>query len=167
MTLTEMTIEKNEDVGIKIRNPKSTDIFTIIRIIGKMKVKKELTAMANKITKMNKKNRELINLNPPNKDDEGNQVVVTDEETLKSIDELSTEIEEIQTELGLEVPLILMENLDKAEEEVEKFFAALIGVERNEYQDMDADITIDIFSEIKQNEKWIKVFTKALELLRR
>lgn len=107
--------------------------------------------MAGRVTEMNKKNKQLK----------------ADKKKELNTDKLETEVEELQTELGMEMPLIILENLDKAEEEVEKFFANLIGVTQKEYQEMDADLTIDIFTEIKNNEKWIKVFTKALELLKK
>jgi hypothetical protein len=140
---------ETEEFKIEIRSPKSTDIFTVIRIIGKMKIKKELLAMSGKITLMNKKNRQLQ----------------AEKKKELNTDELEAEVEAIQTELGMEMPLIILENMEKAEEEVEKFFASLIGVTQKEYQVMDADLTIDIFNEIKQHENWVKVFTKALELL--
>lgn len=134
---------------MEIRNPKSTDIFTIIRIIGKLKIKKEILGLSGKIAVMNKKNRQLI----------------ADKKKEINVDELEAEVEALQTELGMEMPLILLENLEKAEEDIEKFFSDLIGVSVKDYKKMDADVTVDIFSEIKSNENWMKVFTKALQLL--
>lgn len=151
-------MSNENEFKIEIRDPKSTDIFTVLRIIGKLKIKREILAMSNRIAQMNKKARQLKAYTNKKKKDEND---------LMLIDKLADEVETLQTELGMEMPFILMENLEKAEDEVFKFFASITGLSIKECHEMGAEFIIDIFDEIKRNENWKKVFTKALELFQR
>jgi len=134
---------------VEIRSPKSTDIFTIIRILGKLKIKNDVVSMSSKIALMNNKNKKL-------KSAKG-----------KEKEQLENEVGELQTELGVNLPFILLENIDKAQDDVEKLFADLVGMSVQEYQDSDADLTVDIFYKIQSDKKWMNLFTKALRLFQR
>ncbi len=134
---------------MEIRSPKSTDIFTIIRILGKLKIKNDVVSMSSKIALMNNKNKKL-------KSAKG-----------KEKEQLENEVGELQTELGVNLPFILLENIDKAQDDVEKLFADLVGMSVQEYQDSDADLTVDIFYKIQSDKKWMNLFTKALRLFQR
>ncbi len=67
----------------------------------------------------------------------------------------------------MNLPFILLENIDKAQDDVEKLFADLVGMSVQEYQDSDADLTVDIFYKIQSDKKWMNLFTKALRLFQR
>ncbi|MED4016999.1 hypothetical protein [Sutcliffiella cohnii] len=135
----------------ELRNPKSSDLFALIRIIGKMKIKRELQGIGMGYANINKLNKQL---KKAKKNKESN------------IEELETELEAMQLEVGMQLPFIFLENIDKAEGEVEKLFANLAGMTEEEYKDSDMEITINIFNAIRENEKWSEVLQKALKLLK-
>ncbi|MBU9724123.1 MULTISPECIES: hypothetical protein [Bacillaceae] len=154
----ELEVVEQEETKIEIRDPNSTDIMTVFRVIGKMKIRKELSSLGKRVAEMNRLYREGNKLN--SKEEK------TNTETAKAR-QLLDEAEEIQTELGMEWPFIILENIDKAEADVYKFLASLIGKSEKEYKQMHASNTLQIIFEIKNNEQWVKVFTDALKLLRK
>lgn len=131
-----------------MRQLKTSDVFTLIKIFGKMGLKKDLNEFAQKITAMNTNQRKL------------NTMKKTD----KGYTELEIETEEYMTELGLMIPTIFLENFEKAEKEIKKLFASLKELTEEEYINLSAEDTLDLIIELKESEEFKSFFTKALKL---
>ncbi len=130
---------------MEIRNLNTQDVFNLIKIFGKIGFKAELKEFASKVNEMNQKNRKYI--------DGGSK-----DEKLKS------EIEGIQTELGMCVPLIFIDNFEKAEKEISKFLASISDKNEKEFLEMDAEQMVDLIIELKESKEFASFFTKALKL---
>ena len=130
---------------MEIRDLTTADVFAMVRIFSKMQVKPYLKEFAEKVSEMNTKNKKYI--------DGG-----------KKDDALLNDVEAISTELGFFVPIVVMENYEKAEKEIQKLLASLCGASEKEFMADSAETLIDLIAELKGNEKFNMVFMKALKL---
>jgi hypothetical protein len=126
------------------------DVFAMVKIISKMGLKENLKEFASKVAEMNNKNSILKAIKESGAEDEN----------------LKQEIISIQTEIGLMIPVIFLENFDKAEKEIQKFIAGITEVPLEEFLKSKAEDTLDIIMELKESEQFKSFFTKALKLLK-
>ncbi len=85
-------------------------------------------------------------------------------EIVKKFDnkDLIENAKENQKELGLELFTLLIENSEKAEEDVYEFFAMILGITNEEFLEMD--IFEDVLPILSEYKGWQGFFTKLASL---
>jgi len=133
-----------------MRELNTADVFAMVKIISKMGLKENLKEFAAKVAEMNSKNAVLKAIKESGATDE----------------KIEQEVSAIQTELGMLMPILLIDNFDKAEKEIQKFIAGIKEVSLEEFLKSKAEDTLDIIMELKESEQFKSFFTKALKLVK-
>lgn len=80
---------------------------------------------------------------------------------LQSI-EVSDKSDEVQ--YGIQFVMILLENMDRAEDEISAFFGDLIGITAEEFKNMNLDQLAEFISELKQVKGLGSFFTSLFKM---
>lgn len=130
---------------VEVRELKTKDLYTLTKILNKLKDKGLKEVLSNAFGLGMMQNVVKTNVEA---DKEGEEVT---DETLEMVGQQAT----------MDILWFVVEN---AEEATREFFADLIGMTPEEYDNTPIDTAIDIIRQLSEKEEIKRFFKKALEL---
>lgn len=150
-----------EEKKVRVLTP---ECFEILRIIGKMGIKKELVKLfkdlMNLSVRISKYEQELLEIADKKYKGDKRKAVSNNLDLATKYDEATAE----QSVIGLEALFLIGENIPQAEQEVKRLIAKVHEMKMEEVEELEAFDLIDKIKEIVMCDSFARFFTSMAKL---
>lgn len=140
----------------------SKDCFSILQVINKMNIKKELIETILEIAKVETKVKKIQDTLLGIAEKEGKDIKEVVQENIELSEKYDNLGREIQAK-GFELIFLFIENLPKAEKEVYTTLSKIYGVTVKEVEAWEGDKLIEAIKEIATNQAFQRFFSSLMK----